>query len=234
MRLTKTVRGSGDRGAARSLLTVTLVLVLIVAVALIGLSPYALDSFTGATGRWERLSFIGQTYGAASALLAVLALIGVAMSLVFQARESRAMREHAIRDANTEMLKMAMEDPDYAECWGGNLSAGDPREQRQSMYVNMILNQWEMAYETGSVGETHIRALAALLFEGRVPWEFWQDARELRLETAESRRAKRFHRMIDEEFQRAPEPPPLPEPAPPRRPRPLSIRRRARRITRRQ
>lgn len=233
MRLEKAARYADDHGAARALLTVTLVFVLIVAIALIGLSPYGLGLFTGATGHWERLSFIGQTYGAASALLAVLALIGVAMSLVFQARESRAMREHAIRDANTEMLKMAMEDPDYAECWGGNLTAGDPREQRQSMYVNMILTQWEMGYETGTVGETHIRAVAARLFEGRVPWEFWLRAREIRLKTAESRRAKRFQQMIDEEFQRVPEPPPLPEPAPERRVRPLSIRRRARRITRR-
>lgn len=209
-----------------------LVFVLIVAIALIGFSPYALDLFTGAKGYWERLSFIGQTYGAASALLAVLALIGVAVSLVFQARESRATREQAFRDANTEMLKMAMDDPAYAECWGGNLASGEPREQRQSMYVNMILTQWEMGYETGAIGETHIRALAARLFEGRVPWEFWRRVRELRLETAESRRARRFQTMIDEEFQRAPEPPPRPEAPEPRRSRQPSIRRLARRIRR--
>jgi len=193
------------------------VLLLIVAVALIGLSPYALDLFTGATRRWERLSFIGQTYGAASALLAVLALVGVAVSLVFQARESRATREQAFRDANTEMLKMAMDDPDYAACWGGNLAPADRKDQRQSMYVNMILTQWEMGYETGAIGETHIRALAAKLFEGRVPWEFWARVRELRISTAESRRARRFQRMVDDEFQRAAEPPPAVE-RPPERP----------------
>lgn len=171
---------------------------LVRAVALIGLSPFA--------------------------LLAVLALVGVAVSLVFQARESRATREQAFRDANTEMLKMAMDDPDYAECWGGNLAPGEPRAQRQSMYVNMILTQWEMGYETGAIGETHIRALAERLFEGRVPWEFWRRVRELRLETAESRRARRFQRIIDEAFQRAPEPAPVR----PRRVRGRSIGRRVR------
>jgi hypothetical protein len=34
-----------------------------------------------------------------------------------------------------------------------------------------------MGYETGAIGEAHIRALAARLFEGRVPWEFWRRAR---------------------------------------------------------
>lgn len=183
-----------------------IVLALVVAVALIGLSPFALGLFTGATGRWERLSFIGQTYGAASALLAVLALVGVSVSLVFQARESRAMREQAFRDANSELLKMAMDDPDYAECWGANLAPDGRRDQRQSMYVNMILTQWEMGYESGAIGETHIRALAAKLFAGRVPWEFWRGVRELRIATAESRRGRRFQVMVDEEFQRAPEP----------------------------
>ena len=183
------------------------VLVLILAIALIGASPLALDLFGGETPHWERLSFIGQTYGAASALLAVLALIGVTLSLIFQARESRATREQAFRASNSEMLKMAMDDPAYAECWGGVLEPGNLTEQRQSMYVNMILTQWEMGYETGAVGETHIRALAAQLFEGRVPWEFWRRTRELRIKTAESRRARRFQLMIDDEFRRVPEPP---------------------------
>jgi hypothetical protein len=191
------------------------VLVLIIAIGLIGVSPFGLGLFTGETGHWERLSFIGQTYGAASALLAVLALIGIAASLVFQARESRASREQAFRAANTEMLKMAMDDPDYAECWGGLITETDRRDQRRSMYVNMILTQWEMGFETGAIGEAHIRALAAGLFAGRVPWEFWKDARDLRITTAESRRGRRFQQIVDEEFRRLPAPriPPRPRDA---------------------
>lgn len=118
-----------DRGATRLLLTVSAVPVLIIAIGLIGVSPFGLDLFTGGTGHWERLSFIGQTYGAASALLAVLALIGVSLSLAFQARESRATREQAFRAANTEMLKMAMDDPEYVECWGGIIAEAVGRAQ---------------------------------------------------------------------------------------------------------
>jgi hypothetical protein len=181
-------------------------LVMVIAVVLVGLSPYALKSFAGATEGWERLSFIGQTYGAASALLAVLAMVGVSASLILQSRESRAGREQAFRAANTEMLKMAMDNPEYAECWGGNMPSQDGKSRRQSMYVNMILTQWEMGFETGAIGAAHIRELAARLFEGRVPWEFWKRARELRMATAESRRSRRFQRIVDGEFARAAEP----------------------------
>ena len=44
-----------------TLRTVLLLLLAVVAVALIDISPIALDVFHGATGKWERLSFIGQT-----------------------------------------------------------------------------------------------------------------------------------------------------------------------------
>ncbi|MDA0565539.1 DUF6082 family protein [Streptomonospora sp. S1-112] len=172
----------------------------------VALSPLALGSVSGISDDWENLSFIGQTYGAASALLAGLALAGVVATLVLQARETRIARELALRDSNSELLRMAMENPEYARCWGTNLSPGG-REQRQHMYTNMIVSQWEMAFESGAIGEQHVRHAARGLFAGRIGWEFWGRVREVRLRTAETRRSRRFHRMLDEEFQRSPEPP---------------------------
>lgn len=46
-----------------------LILVVVLSVSLIGVSPLALDVFRGSTSHWDRLSSIGQTYGAASAVL---------------------------------------------------------------------------------------------------------------------------------------------------------------------
>lgn len=140
-------------GSARLSLTVTLILIVILGVGLIGASPLALKLFGGATAGWERLSFIGGTYGAASAILAVLAVIGVAITLILQARESRAMRLHAIRDNHNHLIEMAMNDPDLNKVWGpGGLT--DPFvAQRQSMYANMIVSQWQMSYETRSLTE---------------------------------------------------------------------------------
>jgi uncharacterized membrane protein len=71
-------RRAGNRNGA--LITVFLLLIALVAVTLIGISPIALGIFHGATGKWERLSLIGQTYGAASAIISVLALVGISLS----------------------------------------------------------------------------------------------------------------------------------------------------------
>jgi len=130
-----------ERGTGRVLVAVVFVCVAVLTIGLIGASPFALAVFTGATRHWERLSFIGQTYGAASAVLSVLALIGVVVTLRIQAGESKTAREHAIRQSNIELVKMAMDDPVYNECWGPALALADETRQRQWVYVNLILSQ---------------------------------------------------------------------------------------------
>ncbi|QVQ53163.1 hypothetical protein J4H86_05080 [Spiractinospora alimapuensis] len=181
-------------------------LLVVLAVALVGLSPFTLVWFTGQAQDWEQLSLVGQTYGAASALLAGLALLGIAATLVLQLREVRNSREIALRESNSELLRMAMDDPAYRACWGTNFPADASTADRQRMYTNMIFSQWESAFESGAMGEAVIRAVARKVLAGRIGWEYWRDVREIRLSTSETRRARRFHRIIDDEFHALPEP----------------------------
>ncbi|MBC6465289.1 DUF6082 family protein [Actinomadura alba] len=183
------------------------ILLAITIVGLIGISPLALDGFGGATIRWERRSLIGQTYGAASAILSVLALIGVVATLVFQARETKLAREEARRTAISDLLRMAMDDADLDECWGPVPAGEDATVRRQTMYVNMIISEWQMSFETKALGETRLRAISSEMFHGRVGRAFWESAREVRLATSETRRARRFHQILDEEYRQAPESP---------------------------
>jgi hypothetical protein len=159
------------------------------------------------------LSFIGQTYGAASALLAVLALIGVVVTLVLQARETRTARQEARRTAIGDLLKMAMDDPELDECWGPVPAEEDPRTRRQMMYVNMIISEWQMSFETKALGEMRLRAIAGEMFQGRIGRAFWESARQIRIATSQTRRARRFHQIPDQEYRRAPAPPPENSPA---------------------
>jgi hypothetical protein len=71
------------------------------------------------------------------------------------------------------------------------------------MYVNMILSEWQMSFETKALGETRLRAISEEMFQGIVGREFWESAREIRLATTQTRRARRFHRILDEEYQHA-------------------------------
>ncbi len=187
--------------------TFSLCLITLVVIALIGASPWALRAFGGPTGRWERLSFIGQTYGAASALLAALALIGIAATLIFQAHDTRIAREEARRIAIADLLKMAMDDPALDEAWGPVPADADRRARRQLMYINMIISEWQMSFETKALPEKRLRAVSREMFSGRPGRAFWEEARQVRMGTAGSKRGRRFHEILDEEYRLAPVPP---------------------------
>ncbi|GAA0212465.1 hypothetical protein GCM10009527_005560 [Actinomadura nitritigenes] len=182
-------------------------------IGLIGASPWALRAFSGPTSRWERWSFIGQTYGAASALLSVLALIGIVATLIFQAHDTKIAREEARRIAIAELLKMAMDDPALDEAWGPVPEGDDRKARRQLMYINMIVSEWQMSYETKALPEVRLRAISREMFSGRPGRAYWEEARRVRLNTSADKRARRFHEILDEEYDRAPVPPPEPRPS---------------------
>ncbi|HEX6473278.1 MAG TPA: DUF6082 family protein [Streptosporangiaceae bacterium] len=173
---------------------------MLLVVDLIAISPVALDLVSGSTSRWERLSFIGQTYGA---ILSVLALIGVVTTLWLQARETKLNREEARRAAIEDLLKMAMDDPDLDECWGPVPAGEDAKVRRQQMYVNMIISEWQMSFETKALGESRLRAISREMFEGAAGQRFWRAARDIRISTSETKSARRFHEILDGEYQRA-------------------------------
>lgn len=191
-----------SREARDAFTTILLLLIAMAAVGLIGVSPIALGAFNGDTGRWERLSFIGQTYGAASAVVSVLALVGIVVTLSYQAREAKLSREEARRQAIGELLKMAMDDSDLDECWGPVPEPSDPKTRKQLLYTNMIVSEWAMSYETRALPEARLRANANEMFQGPVGRAYWQDARENRLSTSAGRRERRFHEILDEEYER--------------------------------
>jgi uncharacterized membrane protein len=192
-------RRTANRNGA--LTTALLLLIALVAVALIGISPIALGIFHGATGKWERLSFIGQTYGAASAIISVLALVGIVLTLSYQAREAKLAREETRRQAVGDLLKMAMEDPDLDECWGPVPPPEDPKTRKQLLYTNMIISEWSLSFETRALPEERLRSIANEMFQGRVGRAYWQSARQARLSTSASRRERQFHEILDEEYQ---------------------------------
>jgi hypothetical protein len=189
-------------GAVARLAFLFSVFLLVVASSLlIFLSPLALrylDSDPAVD--WSRLGNIGQTYGAASALLAVAALIGVVASLMIQSREAKAAREQALRVLHIDLLKMALDDDIYLRCWGPYSSKSDDTSRRQHIYANLIVSHWQMMYEVGSLPDDQLRAMANNFFLGPVGPTYWRDVREVRLRTTHGRRSLRFMRVLDQQY----------------------------------
>jgi hypothetical protein len=185
--------------------TTTLVLVVaaIVAAGMLAVVPFLLLALRGQTDDWQELGDIATTYGAASAFLSVLALTGVAVSLVFQARETKASREQALRSLHVDLLRMAMDDEVYRRCWGPFFDADDPDGQRAQMYTNMIVSHWELMFELHAISEAHLRESAFTVFSGEEGRRFWSGSRAMREVAADTRRERRFHQILDEEYERA-------------------------------
>ncbi|MBD2894872.1 hypothetical protein amrb99_38010 [Actinomadura sp. RB99] len=147
----------------------------------------------------------------ATAFFAVVSA-GVAAVLV-QGHGVKIAREEARRIAIAELLKMAMDDPALDEAWGPVPEGEDRKVRRQLMYINMIVSEWQMSYETKALPEVRLRAISREMFSGRPGRAYWEEARQVRLSTSGSKRARRFHEILDEEYRRAPAPPPESPPA---------------------
>ncbi|MFG1673068.1 DUF6082 family protein [Micromonospora sp. NPDC049282] len=152
---------------------------------------------------WPLLGNVGQAYGAASAILAGLALIGVVASLIVQAREAKAAREQALRALHTDLLKMAIDDPDLLECWGPIEQSTDLGWFRKHVYSNLIVTHWQLMWEVDTLSEPHLEVLADQFFKGAAGRRFWAEARGPRMKAETSRRARRFTLVMDRCYQAA-------------------------------
>lgn len=187
----------------RLLVTSLVILALVGVTGLVVISPLAMGGLGGLAGDWDRLSLIGQTYGAVSALLSVIALTGVGASLILQSRENRANREQALRTSHADLMRLAMDDPLYAEIWEPLNPPGNLDIQRQHIYVNLVISHWEMEYGLGALTDQHLRVIARAVFSTAPGHRYWKVARPVRMVSSVGRRERRFNEILDEEHENA-------------------------------
>jgi hypothetical protein len=175
---------------------------IIASLALVVLSPLLLRgdlSFHGTD--WLRLSYVGQTYGAVSALLAALALLGVAVSVLLQVREARNNRLQAERTRHYELLRMALENPSYFRVFARPEGTDD--QKRLVTYTNLLLQYWLMIWEFGDLSEQELRGyIAPDLFGTDAGRAYWEQVGSARLDYAETKKARKFEEILDEEYKK--------------------------------
>jgi hypothetical protein len=161
------------------------------------------------TGRgvdWARLSDVGQTYGAASAILSALALGGVAVSLLVQARQAKAQQIQTVRGYQLELLRLTLDNPQlYLPCWGIQTDPFGLDGNRQIVFTNLLMIYQLMGYETGVISESSMRGvILADLFQGEVGRRYWTELGHPRWDRRVSgRQGRRFLRIVDDEYHKA-------------------------------
>jgi uncharacterized protein DUF6082 len=175
--------------------------------ALVVVSPIALQRIARIHGiDWMRLSNVGQTYGAISALLTALALGGVVISLLYQASAFKTAREQASRTIHTELMKMEMESPFYmatiAGAWGPKYGFTDYDSLRRNHLIHMWVSYWEGQYMLHDMPDAAVRGVANDLFISVAGRRYWSMSKTFKLKYYKGRRL-RFTRMVDEEYKKA-------------------------------
>ncbi|MCW6008851.1 hypothetical protein K1W54_30550 [Micromonospora sp. CPCC 205371] len=178
--------------------------VLLVVIALVA-SPLAVvliaDQTVGLD--WARLSDIGETYGAASAVLSGLAVVGVATSLIVQTRQLRVGQIQAMRVMQLELMRLLLEDPTLVTI--SPTSLGVSREQwRREIYLNLLFKYLEMGYATKYVPEGSLREHIRDQFRVESARVFWGRARPLWASNRSNNARRRFYDIVEAEYARHP------------------------------
>jgi hypothetical protein len=149
---------------------------------------------------WTRLANIGQTYGAASALLAGLAVGGVAASLAMQVRQVRISQIQAARMMHVELMQMLTADPVLRSTSPAAIGVSED-QWRRSIYTNLFFKYLEMGFLIGHISEESLRQHFAVQFRLEHVREFWRHTRETFRTDADRGGPRRFFQIVDEQYQ---------------------------------
>ncbi|MYV40793.1 hypothetical protein GT030_18445 [Streptomyces sp. SID1328] len=177
----------------------------LVLLSLILSTPFVLAALAPASADWGKLSDISQAYGAVSVVLSAIALAGVALSLLYQVRQTRTSNEQAIRDSHFQLATLALSDPDLLLAWSPPIEPVPLKRHRQHLVTSLALGELLQRFR---IGHLSVEKLAVKLdghFRGKIAREQWE--REgpgwRRTMEAGDRRDRVFVRLVDERYRAA-------------------------------
>lgn len=164
-------------------------------------SPLLLKLLVPEDARWQQLSAVGETYGAASAILSAFALVAIGFSLFLQAKEMRLSRSAANRAHHLQLMQLQMTHPVLRRGLGLPDNGLDPRLH---IYLNLVMSHWEAAFVLGEMSERVLIAHARNeFFSTSAGGRFWESTRDYRRATADDKAALRFVDAIDDAWRQS-------------------------------
>ena len=191
-----------DRSAVRRLLVTTGVLAFTAAVGGVALFPLILGRMFTSDDDYSRISDIGQSYGAASAMVSTVALGVVLVGLVMQYRQFTSGRHEALSAMTDELVRLAMDEPAYRQCWGARIAPTDV-DEALFYYCNRVIKSWKIAWELRDLSEAQARGYLANFFDSEIPRLFWKEHGNWHMQAKARNRREQFLALIEEEYLRA-------------------------------
>ncbi|MEV5539422.1 DUF6082 family protein [Saccharopolyspora shandongensis] len=193
----------------KHVLYTTLSLSVLAVVAAVLVSPLALVLFENNQIDWSRLSNIGETYGAASAILSSIGIVGISLSLLLQRRQAKVAEEQVIREHYVRLVETSIEDPSLMSCWGAwageeNEPELPDREQtRRQIFASLIIGSLYSSHQLRGADGSYERMRLRWFFQGEVGRRYWPITREGWMSLRQDKRTREFVKMAEEEYLKA-------------------------------
>jgi len=171
--------------------------------AAISATPFLLNAAAPTSVNWDRLSSVSQTYSALSILFSAAALVGVAASITYQARQTRIQNEEAHRSSHRDLTVLTLSDPDFLTCWEPPNTPVTEQRWRQFLVSNLIVSMWSTDFRLNLLDEQGARAVAYQHFRGEIGRAYWANSGTSWHHISDGtsdRRLRRFVKILDEAY----------------------------------
>jgi Family of unknown function (DUF6082) len=163
---------------------------------------------------WPLASTAGQAYGGISAVLAGVALLAVAVSLIYQARQTKVGQLQAVHSMQLELVALAYDNPDLMAGWTSG-SGTSYAEWRKNTYLNLIFRYLRMDYELGNLSDKGLQRNMRNRFKSILGRTYWSEAKSAWEIASDNRRRRRFYEITETAFKESLSEPPEPTPTAP-------------------
>jgi hypothetical protein len=131
-------------------------------------------------------------------VISSVALVGVVVGLLIQARQLQASQLQAVRSLHVDFIKLAIENPSIAVAMEGDI---DPEEVPKAAYLNLYFTFLRTSYSLRAISKEAVDFQAGRFFASEYPRSWWARARDAYKIEAATAREKEFAALIDTKFQ---------------------------------
>jgi hypothetical protein len=123
---------------------------------------------------WSQLSEVSEAYGALAVLFSAAAFLGAIVSILYQAKQTRAMNEEIRSSIHKELTLHSIEDETLMHCWQPPSEPCTLAQARQHMFCNLIYRLWLADYVVGRTTLEATRIVLTNHFAGEVARRHWR------------------------------------------------------------
>jgi hypothetical protein len=131
-------------------------------------------------------------------LISSIALVGVAIGLILQARQLRTSQLQATRSLHAELIRIGMENPSIGTAVEADV---DPEEAPKAAYLNLLFMFLQTSYLLRALPRESLSFQTERIFSSEYSRAWWAVARNAYKTEMATKREKAFLSLVDAKYE---------------------------------